>query len=666
MSATDVRISVSEQARLDSCSLEPIRTPGAVQQHGAVIIVDALSYEILYVSANCSALLELEPDWLLGRALGEVIGRGPLELFSDVLDERTTTANPALVAINDRPFDAILHRTGSLVIIDLEPSLIETEAQSTSTLYAAIHRLARIKTAPELWMQATREIRRITHFDHVMVYHFHDDGHGEIVGEDLADGMEPYFGLHYPASDIPPQARDLYLLKLSWVIATSADHPVALLSAIGSDGAALVDLSLSELRSVSPHHLQFMRNMGQASTMSFSLIDNNKLIGMITCAHRTPRRVPFVVRQGLEILANHVALQLSSIASTARFTRRIDMRGVRTALVAELTDDVDISRTLLEGRVTIMDLVPADGAAIRIGGATASIGRTPTAEQLAALTDTLSSRPGGLAFISDALLLDDLDLASLVPSVAGLLIVPLGGEGDYISWFRDELVHSVQWLGDQSAANRQTPLSPRNSFSAWSQDVTGTASGWDGVEIEGVALGHDLESTLFRRAESRLAHVALHDPLTGLPNRRLLMDRLDHALTKYARGEEVAMLFIDLDGFKNVNDALGHEAGDLVLQRTAEVLLSTARAQDTVSRIGGDEFVVLCENTTAEEAETLANRILAAVRNEEDLHPAGAAPIRASIGITSANLSFDAADLLRLADAAMYQAKKAGGNRHSR
>jgi chemotaxis family two-component system sensor kinase Cph1 len=656
------RISADERARLDNCALEPIRTPGRVQPHGVLLAVTGTSFEIVHVSANSAALLGVDPEWMLGRTLLEVIGSGPLQQCLEVLDENALAANPALIAVGDRRFDAILHRSGEFILIDLEPALVQTESQSTAILYAAIHALTGVRSAEELWTATARVVKQITRFDHVMVYRFHEDNHGEIVGEELAEGMEPYFGLHYPASDIPPQARVLYLRKLSRVIATTVDDPAELISAAGTDAATSLDLSHSELRSVSPHHLEFMRNMGQASTMSLSLVYNDQLIGMITCAHRTPRRVPFVVRQGLEILANQVALQLSSIASIALLTRRAEVRSVRAALVAELTEDIDISTTLLGGTLTVTDFIPADGAIIRLGGTISSRGRTPSSEEITAVTETLRSRGDALAFVTDALPLDHPDLAKLMPSVFGMLVVPIGGDGDYVAWFRDELVHSISWLGDQTPANRLTPFSPRNSFSSWTQDIVGTAAKWEGLEEDAAELGLDLDSVLFRRAESKLAHVAMHDPLTGLPNRRLLMDRLEHALTKYARGEEVSLLFIDLDAFKAINDSMGHEAGDAILVRTARRLQSVVRSQDTVCRIGGDEFVVLCEGTTKEEAGLLAGRILTGIRTRAHSGYAAEAPITASIGVTSANLTFDAADLLRAADAAMYRAKGRGGN----
>lgn len=669
MTLLEGRVSDDEQARLDVCVLEPIRTPGSVQPHGALLIVDAATYSLQQVSANVGTLLGFDPVTLLGRDLMDVVGARSFERVTDVLDGSVTAANPALLTIHGRTFDAIVHRHDDTILIDLEPVLAQAESWSIAVLYAAIHDLSRVRAAKALWAATALAVRQITGFDHVMIYHFHDDDHGEIVGEELVEGMEPYFGLHYPSSDIPAQARELYLRKLSRVIADTAAEPAALLSTAPTVApgvlAAPADLSASELRSVSPHHLEFMRNMGQAATMSFSLVYDDKLIGMITCAHRTPRRVPFVVRQGLEILANQVALQLASIASIAVLSKRMDMSGVRAALIAQLSGGEEMPTALLRGPLTITDFIPADGVMIRMDGAITGQGRTPTPVEMAAITDALASADRSLKFVTDALPLDHPELARLAPTVFGMLMVPIGVDGNFVAWFRDERVRSVEWLGDQSASNRLAPLSPRNSFSSWSHDVTGTATSWDGLEKDAAEFGIDLESELFRRAESRLAQMATHDPLTGLPNRRLLMDRLEHGLAKYMRGRELTLLFIDLDRFKVINDTFGHEVGDAVLVRTAQRLLASARAEDTVCRIGGDEFVIICEDTTIENAQTLAGRVLAAVLAPVESGTDVDVLVTASIGVASADLSFDASDLLRLADNALYRAKSRGGNQQS-
>jgi len=170
-----------------------------------------------------------------------------------------------------------------------------------------------------------------------------------------------------------------------------------------------------------------------------------------------------------------------------------------------------------------------------------------------------------------------------------------------------------------------------------------------------------------RRAQSRLMHIASHDILTDLPNRGLLMDRVSMTLNHSQRsGEPFALLFIDLDGFKAVNDSLGHEAGDNLLVEVSRRLQTSVRDEDTIARIGGDEFVILMsERGTAPGAERVAQSIvntLAApfflTNDNED-----AAYIGASIGISRyPDNGNDASELLRKADNAMYEAKKAGKN----
>jgi diguanylate cyclase (GGDEF)-like protein len=163
------------------------------------------------------------------------------------------------------------------------------------------------------------------------------------------------------------------------------------------------------------------------------------------------------------------------------------------------------------------------------------------------------------------------------------------------------------------------------------------------------------------RASRDLAHAATHDPLTGLPNRTLLSDRLAHAMTRRRRRPgEPAVALIDLDGFKDVNDRLGHQAGDEVLVQTAHRLLSTVRAEDTVARLGGDEFVVLYEDVPDE----AAGHVLAAL--EQRLTQAFARPfsvrghpvdVKASVGLVAAAPEELGYELLGRADELMYRQK---------
>ena len=171
--------------------------------------------------------------------------------------------------------------------------------------------------------------------------------------------------------------------------------------------------------------------------------------------------------------------------------------------------------------------------------------------------------------------------------------------------------------------------------------------------------------TARKAAEDQLVVLALHDSLTGLPNRRLLLDRMERALARSRRdGRDVAVLFLDLDHVKRVNDALGHEAGDELLVMASKNLQAVVRETDTVARLGGDEFVVVCENAGGmAELEALAARMLEAVRIPVAIGSESVV-VTASIGLVTPTSAQDRPqDLLRAADAAMYQAKQAGRGR---
>jgi chemotaxis family two-component system sensor kinase Cph1 len=661
MSSAIGELPAGEIERLAICSLEPIRTPGAVQPHGALLVVDEDHFRISHASENSLDILGVAASALLGSALSDLIGASAESDFSDVLDNYNAAENPVAVTLNGRDFDAVVHRADAGVLIEFEPATADAESVPAAAVYRAMHRLTRATTREQLWADAAVELRRLTGFDQVMIYHFHPDTHGEIVAEERAEEMEPYLGLHFPASDIPAQARELYLTKLSRAIVNSGREGSALL---GSDAVAF-DLTCAELRSVSPHHLKFMQNMGQASTLSLSLVHDGALIGMVTCAHRTPRSVPFELRQALEMLANQVALQLSSMLEIGRLRLHEQRRAVRNRLLAQVTDDNPLVEALLFGELSVLDLVPAAGAAICLNGVVRTVGNAPAPSAIAELASLIVAGGDSLPLVTDTLEADHPELAAVVPEVAGLIVMPLGGRGDYIAWFRPEIARSVNWLGDLSPANRASTLSPRTSFSSWNRSVSGSSVSWNGLDIDAAELCRDLDGALLRRAESKLAALAVYDPLTGLPNRRLLMERLEQALTKFSHGQPSTLLFIDLDGFKTLNDSFGHEAGDHVLVHVAGQLTAATRADDTVARLGGDEFVVLCEDTTVDAATVVAARVAEALRVPVTFAGQPVA-VTGSIGIATAAAGHSALALLREADAAMYRAKNLGRDQVSR
>ena len=632
-------VSADELRRLEECAREPIRTPGSIQSHGTLLGIDRATAVVVVASENAAS-------WL-GRSIAE---SGNDALTNAV--ESGVAVDPVRVTWEDAPSDAIVHRLDDLTIVELEPALDGQEYVRTSVV-RALQRLAPITDIAELRRVAVAEIRQITGFDRVMAYHFFPDGHGEVVADDHVPELEPYLGLHFPASDIPAQARQLYLTNLCRAIVSTTDPGIPLVAASGDPRT--IDLSRAELRSVSPHHLQYMRNMGQASTVSLSLVEQGELVGMITCAHRTERRLPVLLRRALEVLAGQLAMQLSSLAEIERLRQTVRVREQRAELLAPLYASDDIAGVLLGSTPTVLDLVSAEGVFLRLAGAISVAGEVPPTEGITQILELLDGRQ----FVSERFATEHPKRAHLLPGVAGLLVVPLGSAGDAIVFFRGEVEREISWLGDPGTTNRPDELSPRTSFSSWKESVVGRSDAWGTLVDEAAELGRELQGVLQRRTEVRLAELAMRDALTGVYNRRYLVERLE-----VPHPGDTALLFVDLDDFKRINDEYGHEYGDAVLAEVARRLTLNARGHDHVVRYGGDEFVVLCDGVTAEIAHAIAERIVEVIA-APILIGEHTVSVTGSCGVVVAPDGMGRGDLVDAADAAMYRAKRAGRNRVS-
>jgi chemotaxis family two-component system sensor kinase Cph1 len=689
-------LQADEELRLRECAQEPIHVPGSIQPHGALLAVEPNSLEILQASENSSEVLGLPVSPLLGAGVKAVFGADITSFLQTGFNAADPRATYSIVEhVNNQSFDVIAHLAGAVGVVEFEPTDVQFKSRAYLTrLHAAIKRLSGAADVDELRRLAAHEMRDLTGFDQVMVYHFHPDGHGEVMADEHADGMTSYYGLHFPASDIPAQARRLYQLKGSGLIANSEYRPAPLRPDINPKTGGALDLSRAELRSVSPHHLQFMRNMGQGASLTLSLALNGELLGLITCAHRQPRRLSFALRQTCEVLTQQVVLQLDAMTRMQKLTHNLKASSVRATLVEQMMSGPDIATGLTDDTTTLLDLVTADGATACVENRLTSIGEGPRTSQSAALLAELAQEDGGvLPLLTESLLLERPELAPLVPSFAGVFVQPFGNAGDCIIWYRREITQTVDWLGPQSPDNRAAPLSPRMSFARWRQTVADRSDPWDVLEIaEATELGRDIDQVLLRRTEAQLAHVALHDSLTGLPNRRLLIERITSALNRAEYlGEEIAILFCDLDDFKRVNDTAGHAAGDAVLIEAATRLQSVLREGDSIARVGGDEFVVVLQadvdrvpaaappeyqearqehapttlgsmpRSTREAASRIAQRIKAElsrpIRWRDEYHV-----ISVSIGINFAIPGTPVENLLQDADAAMYRAKQTGRN----
>jgi diguanylate cyclase (GGDEF)-like protein len=666
---------------LTTCDREPIHLSGAIQPHGVLLALREADLIVCQVSANTGDHLGVEPSQLLGAPLVRALGGGPVERLRSSLTDPRAPAGPHNVTVpNGRPYEMTWHRSGPFVIVELEPA-DSAGAVPLSAAFEDIRRsiqnLQNTRGVQALCDSAAAEIKHLTGYDRVMVYRFHPDWHGEVVAEQREAALEPFLGLHYPASDIPVQARKLYRLNHLRVIADVDYTPVPLLSNSGVE-IDVLDLSLSGLRSVSPFHLAYLRNMGVQATMTISLLHGTRLWGMLACHHGAPKLVDVPMQAACRVLGQAFSLQVVTQEAHERNERRTQLLDIELQLVARMSSADSLASVLGSGPPSALALTGADGMVARIDGQTVTVGAVPPAPAVEALVDRLCRDDEPAALICDDLPRRFVELIPYPAEASGVLALPLSaGYQDFVLWFRGEMIHEVLWAGDPNKAmttefassSGEATLGPRQSFAVWAQEVRGRCRPWSAAEIDAArALARAVPEFQLAQARLRLndlarvSHLATHDPLTGLPNRSLLLDRAKEAL-EWPPGEDggVVLLFVDLDRFKLINDSLGHAAGDNLLCQAAQRLKDCVRETETVARIGGDEFVILGQRMTAVQADHLAERIVLAFRQPFRLG-GHEALVTTSIGVASAESGSTAAGLLRDADSAMYRAKHTGRN----
>jgi diguanylate cyclase (GGDEF)-like protein len=686
---------------LAPCDLEPIHTPGAIQPHGAVVVALARGLRVTHASANLQAILGYPAETALGRPLQDVIGTAACEELQhlaahDAIADGQVLSLPSLerskLELSEPELsnlklgnleggnpergnlDLRAYRSGRFICVDIEPIHREPSQKPPIILaQSVLETLKHATTRVVLCELAVVGLRAITGFDRVMAYRFHREGYGEVIAEARSARLEPYLGLRYPASDIPPQARRLYLRQHVGTIADSSYQPVPLLADPSLKDDTQVDLTHSTLRSASPIHREYMRNMKTAASLTIGLVHSSPsseptLWGMLVCHHARPMVAGPELRAVADMVGQVVSLLLGSLSDAEVYAQRFERQTILNTLVNRLAGPLPLAQALT-GTTTgageeLLQLVDATGAMVRIDGVWYSLGQTPPLPAVESALAVLQPLAGDAVLAVDDLGRRHPELATCTADGSGAMLLALGqSSNDVILWFRPELSRTVAWGGNPTehvTSNAATGrLTPRASFVAWKEIVRGRSEPWAEVDL---ALARELRTALAvavaQRTGAELANLRHYDDLTGLPNRSLFQQRLTEAEGDV--GTSIALLFLDLDKFKAVNDTMGHATGDALLIEVARRLLGTAGPDHVTARLGGDEFVVLCRGLNNNAVGDLAERIRTAI--EAPYEVAGrSCSISASIGIAIAD-QLGGLDIVRAADTAMYAAKQRGGN----
>ncbi|OJH40896.1 ATP-binding protein [Cystobacter ferrugineus] len=510
-------------ADLTHCDKEPIHIPGRIQAHGVLLVLREPALTIVQVSENVADFLGMPVGALLGEPLRSFLREEQLAPLLECLHGQSLTepVRHDLVLrtpTGERLFDALLHRCGGALILELEPFSREDAVALVAPFQQAREALARLKVATsldELYRIAASVVRRLTGFDRVLIYQFDPEGNGTVVAEDREEHLDTYLGLHYPASDIPRQARQLYLRNWLRLIPDAHRPTAALVPDLHPDTRQPLDLSLSILRAVSPVHIEYMKNLGQRASMSISLIRGNQLWGLISCGnHQEPRHVPYDLRVACELVGQILSQQISLYEAAEHSRQRMSLRLLTEQLTEQMAEALDFRDGLLRHQPNLGDLFDASGAALCFDGECSRLGRTPGEDELWALARWLDTNARLPVFHTHA-------LSRLFPAAerykdvaSGLLALRISRlQNHYAFWFRPEVVQTVTWGGDPRKPVELGPdgprLHPRKSFEQWKELVQGQSKPWLAQELEAAhelrraIIDADLKRQMLREKEAR-------------------------------------------------------------------------------------------------------------------------------------------------------------------
>jgi len=501
------------QLAMDNCAREPIRIPGSIQPQGFMLVIEEPGMMIRQFSENLMAWLGVDADQLLGARLPDVIRDGH-ELVEQLGELEEDESHPYHVAdvefligqAGPVALPMMLHRYDQVLIVEFERPTSETVTHNR--LYPIVRSF--ISSAPEietvqgLCERAVRVVKRLTGFGRVKTYKFDGQGNGLVNAELLDEGYQSYLGLCFPASDIPAQARALYRSNRIRVIEDADYIPSRLIPANNPLTGQPLDMSYATLRSVSPIHLQYMRNMQTLSSMSISIVVEGKLWGLVSCHHSGPHMVSFQTRTACELLGRVLSLQIESRESHLKAARMLDIRQRMVQLLAAIADHDSVLLGLRAETDTFLGFVGAEGAAVVSTTGCDLYGDTPAKADVQLLADWLFQRPANDFFETDNASQSVPELPAIGEATSGVMAVAISElHPHYLIWFKPEQAHVVHWAGKPDKILGDTgSLNPRQSFEQWRQVVHGFSTPWLASEAEGVQeLRQAVLGIVLRKAE---------------------------------------------------------------------------------------------------------------------------------------------------------------------
>ncbi|NEW86529.1 GAF domain-containing protein [Rhodopseudomonas sp. WA056] len=573
-------------ADLSNCELEEIHLAGSIQPHGALLVVSEPDHRIIQASANAAEFLNISR--VVGVPLAEIDG----DLLLKILPHLDPTVEGMPIAVRCRlgrpaaDFDGLIHRPpqGGLVI-ELERA--GPPVDLTGTLAPALERIRTAGSLGALCDAAALLFQQHTGYDRVMVYRFDEQGHGEVFSERHVPGLESYLGNRYPASDIPQMARRLYERQRVRVLVDVGYQPVPIEPRLSPLTGRDLDMSGCFLRSMSPIHLQYLKNMGVRATLVVSLVVGGKLWGLIACHHYLPRFIHFELRAICELLAEAMATRITALESFAQSQSELFVQRLEQRMIESITREGDWRAAIFDTTQSILQPLRAAGCALVYEDQVRTIGEVPSTQDVRQIAAWFDRQPRAAVASTASLGLDAPQFAHLTRAASGVMAAPISDHrGEFLMWFRPERVHTVTWGGNPekpfTIGDSPADLSPRRSFAQWHQVVEGTSDPWTAADLAAartigqivadIVLQFRAVRTLIAREQyeqfSTQVHASVQPVLITDPGGRILLMNdaframLPSGAPPAAHLRDLAGLFVEQQEFlRNTAELVDHGRG---------------------------------------------------------------------------------------------------------
>jgi chemotaxis family two-component system sensor kinase Cph1 len=483
------------QIDLDNCDREPIHIPGQIQSHGFLLVINS-ELIIKFHSENIKDFIPGITIDLLGKRIsylesligqeqhqpgfvGQLINLGKHSNFEMI--------NPFQVTISGFPYYLLISASAEYYLLEFEPAAEADEPNIQAMIGSSVAEVLIDKNLKSLLDNSTRQIKKIIGYDRVMIYRFAEDGHGEVVAEAKNDDLEAWLGLHYPASDIPKQARELYKLNLTRLIADVHTNPAKILT--DELNRSPLDLTNAQLRAVSPVHIQYLKNMGVASSFSISLIYKKELWGLIACHNYTPKFINYRSRSSARLIGQILSSALEFRQDEENQQIHETFSNHLEKLSKYLQENDSVEEALINNRPNLSDVVNAGGVVLNYEHKRSKLGVTPNDEQLDQLILWMEEHITESIYHTNCLTAVYPQAAAFQEIGSGIFLCRLSRDlKEFIIWFKPEHLKTISWAGNPEKPVELNPdgvmqISPRHSFATWSQAVRGQSEEWKAEDI---------------------------------------------------------------------------------------------------------------------------------------------------------------------------------------